>query len=245
MIRSGFTLIELLVAISIISMLASLLIPSVTTVRRLSQQTTCLNHQRQVGLAIEGYRGDNDGIYPLCGLHSGDNSWSTILTPKGLPTPGTPGAVYPPYAYDTYFTTRPQPYLFAALVNYEMTPPSNANGAVPANWRCPARQTTRIAGGRPYMMGVNDFWRLSFRWNYQAAGRSAVTKGASKARLLWDYSTPDWLKFDLMHADGTTNVIFADLHGAKEGYDTWRTQNPSQTWGGENTNAWYLDGWRQ
>ena len=62
---SGFTLIELLVVISIISILASMLLPGVSRAREKARTTTCINNLRQLGITIELYRQDNkDGRYP-------------------------------------------------------------------------------------------------------------------------------------------------------------------------------------
>ena len=52
---AGFTLIELLVAVGIISILISLLLPTLVGVRRQAQMTQCLSNLRQVGQAYAIY----------------------------------------------------------------------------------------------------------------------------------------------------------------------------------------------
>ena len=51
----GFTLVELLVVITIIGILVALILPGVNMVREQGRQTTCLNNQKELGLAILAY----------------------------------------------------------------------------------------------------------------------------------------------------------------------------------------------
>ncbi len=60
----GFTLIELLVVIAIIAILASILFPVFAKARQKAYETTCLNNQRQIALAILIYTQDNSSRYP-------------------------------------------------------------------------------------------------------------------------------------------------------------------------------------
>ncbi len=62
--RSAFTLIELLVVISIISVLISILLPSLSAARQRGKATVCGNNLRQLGVALANYQDDNDGYYP-------------------------------------------------------------------------------------------------------------------------------------------------------------------------------------
>jgi len=59
--RPAFTLIELLVVIAIIAVLLSILLPSLSEVRRVGRQVQCQSNQRQIALTMNTYADENDG----------------------------------------------------------------------------------------------------------------------------------------------------------------------------------------
>ncbi len=62
--RHAFTLIELLVVIAIIAILAALLLPSLASAKQAGRKTACLSNLRQIGLAIQSYAAESDGLIP-------------------------------------------------------------------------------------------------------------------------------------------------------------------------------------
>ena len=60
----AFTLIELLVVISIIALLIAILLPALTKAREEARTIACGSNLRQLGIALQAYVGDYDGVLP-------------------------------------------------------------------------------------------------------------------------------------------------------------------------------------
>jgi len=62
--RRAFSLIEILVAIAVIATLAALTIPSIRYMQKSAESTKCANNLRQIGVGINAYAQDRDGMLP-------------------------------------------------------------------------------------------------------------------------------------------------------------------------------------
>jgi prepilin-type N-terminal cleavage/methylation domain-containing protein len=83
---AGFTLIELLVVISIISILASMLIPAIALVKEEANRAKCGSNQRQIVTAMLVYANQNDGLWPARATTASGAQDVANPTPAALPT---------------------------------------------------------------------------------------------------------------------------------------------------------------
>jgi prepilin-type N-terminal cleavage/methylation domain-containing protein/prepilin-type processing-associated H-X9-DG protein len=73
--RKAFTLIELLVVIAIIGLLASMLLPALSSAKQRAWTILCNSNLRQIGLGLRMYADDNNELYPQSG---GSIPWNNL-----------------------------------------------------------------------------------------------------------------------------------------------------------------------
>jgi prepilin-type N-terminal cleavage/methylation domain-containing protein/prepilin-type processing-associated H-X9-DG protein len=150
--RHGFTLIELLVVIAVIAILAGILLPALAAAKKKAQTITCLNNDRQWGLALQIYGGDaSDGI-----PRDGTDKLETYIT-YGVTTPpaGTPDD---PFAWFNLLPpllgSQPLSYYYGlpAGMTYQQKYPFPGND-VGKIWMCPTAMKAKADDAGGFMSG--------------------------------------------------------------------------------------------
>ncbi len=176
--RGGFTLIELLVVIAIIALLVGILLPALSSARKLARKTKCANQQRQIFTVIMAYTNDYKEYHHAVRLNYGARF--ELLNPGAPIDPlnmrllrPTDPLAYWGAIYDPYFNVKAEPEWYQGRF------PGFMPGWEP--WRCPdarlmdpypygpfdpvhLHQTygfngveTNVAGGRPAMTWFRRF----------------------------------------------------------------------------------------
>ena len=127
-VRQLFTLIELLVVIAIISILASLLLPSLSKAKEMAKSSSCKSNMRQIGILLFSYEADCDrlpaawtqtGTFSLDGYTYSYSTWTAKLMIAGL-TPSVYGYYWGPGASNSKLFKCPSNEIITNYPHYGM-----------------------------------------------------------------------------------------------------------------------------
>ncbi len=202
----GFTLVELLVVIAIIGVLVALLLPAIQAAREAARRSTCLNHVKQIGLAVQNYESAQQQ-FPSGELKFPDwdpnisvagYCWATVILPylENQALYDQLDSIKPGvgYGYSVLYTKDPKHLAMSTIIPTYLCPSSShppthsydSTGFPHNNWTI--MEYVGIAGsdrwGTPYTFPADSgtFYHLS------KTSPKDITDGLSNTMMVGEYS---------------------------------------------------------
>ena len=177
--RPGFTLIELLVVIAIISLLVSILIPSLNKARELAKKAVCASNMRNIGLASNIYSNEYDGDFPS--VNGNTYGYTADVWAMGIYTWATGGQD------DVWMGAYPE----LAIPNEDRVLYKFADGV--EIWKCPSDDSrnsfwSNLGAPRPEFYHV---YGSSYGFNGNCMGRDHTPDRTNTDEGLWGHCRSD------------------------------------------------------
>jgi prepilin-type N-terminal cleavage/methylation domain-containing protein len=245
--RSGFSLIELLVVIAIMGMLVGLLMPALQQAREAARRTQCVNHLRQLGLALLNFESAQTYFPP--GYRSGNYKGRAASVRDPLSGDEAPGwgwaAHLLPFLENAPLSAQinwNEPIWDAAHIPFVKTPintmlcPSVSGDRDPFWVTDPSGQPLQI-GGAPLMVGRSHYVASHGQescWGDCGAAESALVFTdiyASTTKTVYHYGDVSKIADGPFYrnsrtkvrkiSDGLSKTIFLGEHSSQLSDKTW------------------------
>jgi prepilin-type N-terminal cleavage/methylation domain-containing protein len=217
-IRIGFTLIELLVVIAIISLLVSILLPSLQQAKELARRTACLANLRSLGTGMIFYADDynewfisNDYSYT-----AGTTNFAEYFYPERLLTP-------PKYDYLAGLGGLWRGSYVGEWGNEDYS-------AKPGMFDCPSKENIEKHYSSYTYRGIHHSWLANYTRNYY--GQDRISDPGRKGMIIdaWVWNTPlHGQVYNLWFSDGSAESIQDELHEIRTcstPYQRWKIWGP-------------------